>query len=136
MIHPDDPEAIKQLKREGRMPSLAELVTALANAQRAVDAEDEAAGMAERSYPERDQPPYRWGEIAECLAGRLALPVEEIGTKPREAAGVCPRCKDPMEWVAFTNSPELWKNLCGTAGWVEVCTYCRMWGRYVESSMS
>ncbi len=73
--------------------------------------------------------PADWRDIQAVLDGKRSdlLRVLEGAEPPGEPLIACPKCSEPMEWLAYVSDAESWRNLAGRGGYLQICRRCQVW---------
>lgn len=73
--------------------------------------------------------PVDWLDIQAVLDGERndLLRVLEGVEPPDDPPRACPKCSEPMEWLAYVSDAESWRNLAGRGGYLQVCRRCQVW---------
>ncbi|MEW5883113.1 MAG: hypothetical protein AB1725_02675 [Armatimonadota bacterium] len=73
--------------------------------------------------------PAQWLDIQAVLDGERndLLRVLEGVEPPDEPPRACPKCSEPMEWLAYVSDAESWRNLAGRGGYLQICRRCQVW---------
>lgn len=73
--------------------------------------------------------PVDWHDIQAVLDGRRdgLLRVLQGSEPPDEPPLACPKCSEPMEWLAYVSDAESWRNLAGRGGYLQICRRCQVW---------
>lgn len=73
--------------------------------------------------------PTEWRDIQAVLDGERdeLLRVLAGSDSPSEQPRPCPKCSEPMEWLAYVSDAESWRNLAGRGGYLQICRRCQVW---------
>ena len=84
---------------------------------------------------DEDDGQYPWEDVDASRADKKLQkkhPISEAKERISESPS-CPKCgKDAkdLEWFYFSSPEETWEMLCGTEGWMGVCSDCRLQVNY------